>query len=134
MQLSAPVTKKSSTSWSSRIDVVYGIIGFVVLAQFGASGAWKSFVVGWALAEMNFELIRRITTAMIALFRGEKVSNFLLYGMIVSKLSILGLIFLLISMANWLQAVPFMLGVAALIIAGLGYGVKELIYARTTRV
>lgn len=121
-------------NWLSRIDVLYGITGFVILAQFGAIGSWKSFVVGWALAEVNFELLRRIVTTMISLYKGERVSNFLLYGMIAVKLSMLGLIVLVISMASWLQAIPFMLGIGALVIAGLGYGIKEVVYARTTRV
>src|SRR5690349_10983000 len=90
--------------WFTRVDLVYGVLGLVFLAQVGAHPAsWKSFALGFVLAEINFELIKRIATMLLALYQGSQKLGFASYGLIVGKFVVWGMIFLICSNVRWLQ-------------------------------
>lgn len=125
---------KTKNNWFTRVDVLYGLVGLVVITQFSVGEAWKSFALGWVIAEVNFELLKRIVMLLFALVKGEQQATGALYGLLLAKFCVWALLFLIISTVDWLQAVPFVLGITTLVIAGLGLGIKEIVYARATRI
>jgi hypothetical protein len=126
------VTPKDN-SFLRRADVLYGIVGVAFLAQFGAGYAWPSFFLGWAFAEVNFEILKRLGALLLALFRDEKNPGFVLQALVAGKFALWSLVLWALVTLKWLQAVPFIFGVSALVIAGLSLGIREIKYARATR-
>lgn len=124
------MTKKTETiqiDWSNRLNILYGSIGVLLIVQLGANGAWKSFAAGWLIAVVNLELLKRIGRNLLALFESETKLPVIFYVVIVMKFSFWALILALFSTAQWLQGIPFVLGMLTLIVSavGLGLSVRE---------
>ncbi|MEW6058001.1 MAG: hypothetical protein AB1540_15450 [Bdellovibrionota bacterium] len=117
-------------SWINRLNLAYGVVGILVFASLSTSEGWKSFLAGWAVSIVNLELIKRLTYVMISVFKGEKL-NPIFYGMLVGKFAFWGGVIAVLSMTAWIQGVPFLVGLITIVFAGLGLGIKELVYART---
>src|SRR4051812_48537729 len=102
-------TEKETTviqlSWLDRLNLGYGFVGLMIVSQFAANGAWKSFLAGWLVAVANFELLKRIGAIMLQLFAGKQISP-VVYGLFVAKFAFLGIVIALFSLASWLQGIP----------------------------
>jgi hypothetical protein len=116
--------------WLDRINLLYGALGIFLFAMV-ATGSWKSFLVGWAIAVVNLELLKRLGILMIALYNGEKLGSSF-YIVLFGKFLMWAAIISVFSLIKGLQPVPFMIGTATLVVAGLGFGVKEYFYARAS--
>lgn len=116
-------------SWLNRINIIYGALGLAFTSQAFGAGAWKSFFVGWFLAVLNLELLKRLGISLLAYYDGRQLSP-LFFVFLFGKFVFWGLVIALFSMASWLQGVPFSIGMTTLLISGLGLGMRELIYAR----
>lgn len=116
-------------NWLTKINFLYAIVAVLMMAQFSGTLAVKSFLCGWGLAVLNFELLKRLGLRLLALYRGAKLDR-TFYVLAFGKFAFLGLVIALFSVTSWMQAIPFVLGAVTLIISGLGVGMKEFIYAR----
>lgn len=115
-----------------RINILYGLTGAAVLAQFGASGSVKSFLVGWLIAVVNLELLKRIGSMLLALVQSETKLPSLFYVLLVCKFILWALILGVFSTAKWIEGLSFLLGIGTILVSSLGLGTKELVYARRT--
>ncbi|MBI2605586.1 MAG: hypothetical protein HYW49_05830 [Deltaproteobacteria bacterium] len=115
----------------SKAMVAYGAVGAALMLQFAASWAWASFLAGWTVSFVNFELLKRIGLVLGPLLTtGGRVSR-MIYVLAVAKFLFLGLVLAFLVLTTHVQGIPFSLGVLAVLFAGLGLGIKEAIYART---
>ncbi len=109
----------------------YGVAGAALMLQFAASGAWVSFLAGWTVSFVNFELLKRIGLVLGPLLSaGGKVSP-MIYVLAFAKILFWGLVLAFLVLTTNVHAIPFSLGVLAVLFASLGLGIKEAIYART---
>lgn len=102
----------------------YGLAGALLVFRFGPVDSWRSFLVGWVLAVVNFELIRRLGLFLLAIYDGKKLDP-MFYLFLLGKLGFWGFVFALFSAATWIQGVPFALGGLAIVIAGLGLALTQ---------
>jgi hypothetical protein len=113
----------------TRANLIYFAVGLVALTQISTHGAWKSFVAGWVVAVLNLEILKRLGSRLLQVYEGQKpdpMFYFLLFG----KFAFWGLVIALFTMANWINAIPFAIGMTTLIVSGLVVGMKEWTYAR----
>lgn len=111
--------------------LAYGALGVLIMLQFAASGAWLSFLAGWTVSFVNFELLKRIGLVLGPLLSsGGKVSR-MIYVLAFAKILFWGLVLAFLVLTTNVQGIPFSLGVLAVLFAGLGLGIREAIYART---
>ena len=126
-------TRANPLFWTMRFDLIYAVLGIAWCVTHAApSAVLVSFSAGVLMAELNFELLKKISTLLIAIFRGDKPGGFVFYGLIVGKFALWGTVIMILSVTDWLQGQPFVIGVFALVIAGLSYGIREVLYARRT--
>ncbi len=116
--------------WLNRINLIYGAIGIFLFAAFTANGV-KSFIIGWGIAVVNLELLKRLGLMMASLYRGEELGS-MFYFVLFGKFLVWAGVIAVCSMINGLQAVPFIFGTTTLIVSGFGFGVKEYLYARAS--
>lgn len=119
-------------SWMGRVNILYGVTGVVLLAQLGVNGSWRSFLVGWLIAVVNLELLKRIGVMLLALYETETKLPALFYVLLFSKFALWALILAAFSTVKWLQGISFLLGISTLLVSAVGLGAKELVYARRT--
>ncbi|MBI3543732.1 MAG: hypothetical protein HY075_10715 [Deltaproteobacteria bacterium] len=99
------------------------------MSQFGGAGAWRSFVAGWLIAVLNFELIKHLGRMLLGLYDGSKIGP-LFYFVLFGKFIFWGLVIALFSKASWMQGIPFAFGMTTLVVSGLGLGFTEKNYAQ----
>lgn len=119
-------------NWLGRINILYGLTGIAFFAQFGASGSAKSFLVGWLIAVVNLELLKRIGGMLLAFVQSETKLPSLFYVLLVCKFTLWALILAVFATAKWIEGISFLLGILTILVSSLGLGTKELVYARRT--
>lgn len=132
-QMGTPTTESSSraslimaqTGLMNRVNLMYGALGVFFLAQAGAPGSWRSFAAGWLLAVLNLELLRRLGAMLVASYDGSRLGA-LFYFVLFGKFAFWGLVIALFTSAKWILAVPFVAGMATLVVGAGAVGLKEM--------
>lgn len=114
----------------NKINFVYGLLGFILVFQFSTQEAVKSFVLGWVISVVNFELLKRIGSLLLSLYTTGRHNPFI-YLLLASKFVFWGLVLALLLKASFVEVIPFVSGTLTIIVAGLSLGVREIFYART---
>ena len=115
----------------SKAMVAYGAAGTLLMLQFAAAGAWVSFLAGWVVSFVNFELLKRIGLVPGPLLSTGGKAGPMIYVLAFAKILFWGLVLAFLVLTTNVQGIPFSLGVLAVLFASLGLGIKEAIYART---
>lgn len=118
------IKKTNSDTLLLKSNALFGFFGLLFFFQFGDEVAWKSFLVGWAIAVVNLELLRRIMVILISYYNGEKPSK-LIYFLAAAKLSFWGVVLALFSKIQWIHPLPFVIGTLTILSAGIAFGFRE---------
>ncbi|HRK01972.1 MAG TPA: hypothetical protein PLH57_04850 [Oligoflexia bacterium] len=113
-----------------RANAFFGIAGLFFFFQFGDMISVKSFLVGWAIAVVNLELLRRIMKILIAYYNGQKPSK-LIYFLVFAKLSFWGVVIAAFSKLDWIHPLPFVIGTLTILVAGFAFGFREFFRDKT---
>lgn len=116
----------------SLIQYVYAGLGLLAMTLFATKDAWISFLLGALFSYVNFEILKRLGLALRPLVIENKSAagvGPLVSKLVFAKVVFLGLLLAFLVFTNKVQAIPFVIGMLGLLIAGIGLGIKEAIYA-----
>lgn len=117
--------------WSSSFIYLCFVLSWFILKE-STPANFTSTLIGWVFAHLNFYLIQKIGGLLIQYSIGQTVSSKKLLFFSLMKISVLGLLMLILSQLPWIKGSGFFLGFSVIVVLSIIFGLSEIKYARSS--